>query len=287
MDRFKPFFIFLSIHFVLFSLAVARDTESRFSYYGRSVYSIAENNQGSEILRNQLFFVLSQVHSVNENDFDDVGRGCSEKCYQHTSIGYDRARTFLLGYFYLVPHGKEWGVKEVYCEAEIGSRQFGKSKPGPGRIPDNEVVNVEHTWPQSRFTGKFPRELQKSDLHHLYPTDSNMNSSRSSYPFGEVEREKQRLKCDESKLGTTAQGGGIYFEPPENHKGNVARSLFYFAVRYQSKIDSIQEDYLRDWHVNDPPDEEEKRRNDEIFKVQGNRNPFIDHPSWVELIADF
>lgn len=169
----------------------------------------------------------------------------------------------------------------------IPESEFSGQKPGPNRILDNRVINAEHTWPQSRFAGGFSKEMQKADLHHLFPADSEMNSTRSSFPFGEVVKDSQELKCREARIGSVSESQGIFFEPPDSHKGNVARALFYFSVRYKVTIDPIQEKYLRLWNYEDLPDEEEISRNEEIFRLQGNRNPFIDHPELADLILDF
>lgn len=275
------------LFFLSFSFLEAQSVKTR-AYYGRAFYQALEQGQRDQILKNFLFQILSQTHSPSvDQGFDQIGEACSVSCYQHSSIGYDRARQFLMGQFYLYQDGQGYGVREVYCDLDIPSRSFGGKKPGPNVIPDNRVINTEHTWPQSRFTRKFPTDLQKSDLHHLFPTDSELNSNRSSFPFGDVVHDSKVLKCDSSRIGSVIEGRGEYFEPPHNHKGNVARALFYFAVRYQLSIDGIQEKYLRKWHVLDPVDAEEEQRNQEIFRLQGNRNPFIDHPELVERLADF
>lgn len=77
------------------------------------------------------------------------------------------------------------------------------------------------------------------------------------------------------------------FEPSDAVKGDVARAMFYFSVRFQLTIDDVQENILRQWHENDPPDEFEIWRNDAIFEIQKDRNPFIDKPELVGNIADF
>ncbi|RYZ68005.1 MAG: nuclease, partial [Proteobacteria bacterium] len=81
--------------------------------------------------------------------------------------------------------------------------------------------------------------------------------------------------------------GGHFFEPPDAHKGNVARALFYFSVRYNIKIDPIEENFLKAWNKADPVDQEESGRNEAIMKIQGNRNPFVDFPELADSIGDF
>lgn len=214
----------------------------------------------------------------------------------HTSLGYKGARRYLFGDLDLKKdeHG-DYYVKDVYCEQIFDNDDFSSSNGlGPMQIPDSNVLNCEHTWPQSRFVGGFSNEMQKSDLHHLFSTSSKANSVRGNNPFAEVSYGQNPMSgCTTSEFGKANKVPGadstssIYFEPPDFHKGNVARALFYFSVRYSAKIDPVQEYYFRKWHAEDPVDQEERDRNDRINEVQGNRNPFIDHPEFVERISDF
>lgn len=144
-------------------------------------------------------------------------------------------------------------------------------------IPSSNRMNCEHTWPQSKgATG-----IAKSDLHHLYPVDSKRNSIRGNYPFCEV---VSVTSGDEhSALGQSASGTKC-FEPPQVHKGNVARSMFYFAVRYGHTIDQEQLRFFNQWNAEDPVDSLEQQRTEAIESVQGNRNPFVDHPEFASLL---
>lgn len=278
----------LVLLFVLWgSIAQAQNQSRTVPYYGEAFYrALASRALAHEELKNALRSILSSYHRAAPNNFDQIVQDCSgQGCYRHVAIGYDRARVFLMGYFYLVSTGNGYGVRDVYCQRVYTDRDFRGAKPGPQRIPDHRVVNVEHTWPQSRFNGRQPNQEQMSDLHHLFPTDSQMNSLRSSHPFGEVAVEGATA-CPESVLGRSSHGT-VMFEPPDSHKGNVARALFYFAVRYGMSIPPEEEFYLRAWNQMDPVDQEEMTRNNEIYKAQGNRNPFIDHPDLANLIRDF
>lgn len=247
----------------LFALPAYAGPKEAQAYYGKEL-AVAEAQGGAD-LRDYLFRTLS--------------RG-------HTAIGYKKAREFLFGEFYLVRQGGRYGVKDVYCQRVAADNEFRGDKPGPGQIPDHRTVNAEHTWPQSQFSRTFPGEDQKSDMHHLFPTDSEMNSKRSSLEFGDVVSRREELKCAESRLGVSREGADV-FEPPAAHKGNVARALFYFSVRYRMKIENAEESDLREWHRMDPVDEEERDRNERIFRLQGNRNPFVDQPELADKIADF
>lgn len=262
-------------------------------YYTQSVYQAMKTRSVDNEMRNVLRTVLNYPHVAHPGQLDTLAQTCmpnDKTCYQQTPLGYERARLFLMGYFYLVQtSNNQYAIKEAYCNKLYGPDEFrGKGNgPRPNFVPDNKVINVEHTWPQSRFTGKYPTETQKSDLHHLFPTDSQLNAIRGNYPFGEVAKDSASLKCGQSRFGVSESIRGPTFEPPENHKGHVARALMYFALRYDMVIDPNQEANLRNWHKQFPVDDEELLRNDEIYKVQGNRNPFIDHPELVDTIRDF
>ncbi len=200
----------------------------------------------------------------------------------HKAVGYNPAKKFLFGQLHLVKGSEGYYVKDLYCEINY------TKGVGPGNLPDQNQLNCEHTWPQSKFTGAFPTELQKSDMHHLFPTDSKANSTRGNFEFADVTENRNLKNCDTSKSGpSVTSGGNTYFEPPTSHKGNVARALFYFSVRYKMPIGEAQEEFLKRWNHLDPVDDEEMARNSAIEKLQGNRNPFIDRPELIDQISDF
>lgn len=151
-------------------------------------------------------------------------------------------------------------------------------------IPNSNDMNCEHTWPQSQFGGS-EKGTKKDDLNHLFPTDSHSNSTRSSLPFGNVRNAD--WEKGGSKRGVSEFGPFTVFEPRDEHKGDLARAMFYFSVRYKMPIDAYQENTFRKWHEQDPVSEKEIRRNSDIEEAQGNRNPFIDRPDFVKNIRDF
>jgi hypothetical protein len=160
-------------------------------------------------------------------------------------------------------------------------------------IPPGTIMNTEHTWPQSRGADVDPME---SDIHHLFPTESVSNSTRNNFYFCDVTG-GVTWSVGGSVKGTDAVGRTC-FEPRESHRGNVARALFYFAVMYADfvfntsggtvgDIEIWEEPILRVWHVEDPPDALERRRNAAIEAAQGSRNPFVDYPHLVDRISNF
>jgi len=283
----KTVILFVPILFV--SLANAAGLSEKIPYYGDEFYQDLNSGASNQALAQRLKTILKSYHTPQDGGLDKVSPNCGGNgCYQHTAFGYDNARKFLFGSFYLIKDGNGYGVKDVYCDHNAMSDSFkGGNGPGPGIIPDSTVINAEHTWPQSRFTGKYSTALQKSDLHHLFPTDSQMNSIRGNGWFGEVVKDTQTLKCKNVRYGKTDKGGEDVFEPPQEHRGNVARALFYFSTRYDLPIDARLEQVLRKWNNDDPVDDEERDRNEKIAKLQGNRNPFVDYPELADKISDF
>lgn len=149
--------------------------------------------------------------------------------------------------------------------------------------------NREHVWPQSQ--GWFTTSGAGSDLHHIRPVDSSVNSSHNNHPYGEVSTNDY---CHTSKYNGSitidAKCGGGYFEPSDSKKGDTARIIFYLLVRYSQSdsypITNVAQsmDMLLEWNRLDPVDESEQRRNEAVYDIQGNRNPFIDNSFYADLI---
>ena len=159
---------------------------------------------------------------------------------------------------------------------------------GPDEEPDNDNMNAEHVWPRSRMEPNEDSALyehQQSDVHHLYPSDSTANSTRGSNRFGIVVSDRN-LDFLPSLSGRDAQGDRV-FEPRDDRKGDIARAIMYFSVRWGRAIEPTEEGVLRAWVVADPVDDRERQRNTLVEAVQGNRNPFVDCPALVPRIADF
>jgi deoxyribonuclease-1 len=283
-------FLFLPVLFVLFAGSVqAALVSEQNPYYGADYYNDLRTGASGDALVTRLKSILKSGHVRTSGGMDQIVSNCANQsdCYSHVAVGYNRARAFLMGGFYLVDSDGDYGVFDIYCQKVRPSSDFvAGSKPGPGLIPTDKVVNIEHTWAQSKFSHNYDKETQKSDMHHLFPTDSQMNADRGNYDFGEVVKDLKILKCPIARLGDSAAGHRI-FEPPQVHKGNVARARFYFATRYDMHIEDEEEATLRKWNKEDPVDDEEMRRNNEIYKQQGDRNPFIDNPEIVDLISAF
>ncbi len=151
---------------------------------------------------------------------------------------------------------------------------------------NNYNFNTEHTWPQSNFSENEP---MRSDLYHLYPTDNPANGVRSNYPFGKVIA-NITWQVGGSKLGRNSLNQ-IVFEPRDVHKGDVSRSMFYFITRYPVNYGGFftqtQENVFREWSKLDTVGVVESNRNNAIALLQLKRNPYIDHPEFVDRIYSF
>jgi deoxyribonuclease-1 len=205
-------------------------------------------------------------------------------------ITYKDARWHLYTDIYLnETEDGHYYIQDRYCQ-----KRFFKNT-GPDQMPYGTKTNIEHTWPQSKFSNAFRKELQKSDLHHLFIVNKNANHLRGNIHFGEVQGFIPRKgTCSNAGLGilvktpqNVAWSSNDYYQPPKSHRGDVARALFYFATRYNLRINDTQEYFLRKWHKEDPVTDIDKERNTRIMKIQGNRNPFIDHPKLVDRIKNF
>lgn len=190
----------------------------------------------------------------------------AEHSESHSNLDYRDARHFMFSAI----DNRQGIVECVYTGTEVETRG----------IPDQLVMNAEHTWPQSRGGDG----LAKSDLHHLMPATAESNIQRSNLFFGNVV--SPQWQGGGSERGDDASGASR-FEPRDTHKGNAARALFYVAVMYRLDIPQHEEAILRQWNQSDPPDAAEKARNRDVARYQGSRNPFIEHPGLADRIRDF
>jgi hypothetical protein len=116
----------------------------------------------------------------------------------------------------------------------------------------------------------------KGDIHHLFPTTQQSNSARANYPFGHVNNSNW------SNGGS--KGNNSKFEPRDSQKGRSARAMMYFVLRYgdYNNFYQNQEHILLDWHRTYDPIQFDHNRNDAVENAQGNRNPFVDYPQFMD-----
>ncbi|MBB1329549.1 endonuclease [Pseudoalteromonas sp. SR43-7] len=200
-------------------------------------------------------------------------------------------------------------ILDMYSEKPNGSDSYNYTAVSDqcgNYSGEGGCYNREHSFPKSWFGGTI--EPMNSDVHHIYATDGYVNSKRSNFPFGEV-ASASFTSTNGSKLGSAASSlnySGTVFEPIDEFKGDFARAYFYMATRYENVIGTWQTKttssnavlngssnqvfeswvvaMLLNWHNSDPVSQMELDRNQAAFEFQGNRNPYIDHPEFVEMI---
>jgi len=287
--------VIIFVFSLLVSLSLLSNTPCDHPYYPATFsQNILAMNVKNNELKKMIQAVLNKAHLEREGNTDVLVDRCErgQTCNQRKVLHYSEARAYLFGKLHLQKDNHGYYIKDVYCNKTFDSQTPHIKDVGPMQIPNADVINCEHTWPQSRFSTAYSAEEQKSDLHHLFPTENTANGIRGNYQFGEVSEPAEVDLCNTSTFGVyqnrkSRDFSAFFFEPPIEHRGNVARALFYFSVKYDLNISTDEEYYLRKWHIQDPVDDEELQRNDEIYKIQSNRNPFIDYPFIVDLINDF
>ncbi|HAI81611.1 MAG TPA: endonuclease I, partial [Chryseobacterium sp.] len=219
-----------------------------------------------------------------------------DKYYDHDASN----TTILLDIYSEIPNGPD-----VY-EYTVANLTGSANAEGQG-------WNREHMMPQSTFNSNYP---MYSDLFYVIPTDARINQLRSNYPYGIAKTTTAPFYTftNGSRISANGTPGSGYtgrvYEPIDEFKGDIARSLLYFAVRYEGKLglfnyyngtsaandrsplDGTEEKAFEDWylamllqwHNQDPVSQREIDRNNEVYALQKNRNPFIDYPQWVNAI---
>lgn len=196
-------------------------------------------------------------------------------------------------------------ILDIYSEKPAGPDAYSytyQTDQCGNYTAEGACYNREHTVPQSVFGSQTP---MYSDAHHIPPTDGYVNNRRDNWPHGVVGTATW-TSTNGSKLGSASNSGyaagytGTVFEPIDEFKGDIARMYFYFATRYENTVSGytyamfngtsnqvFTTTFLRilyTWHTQDPVSQREIDRNNAIYARQNNRNPYIDHPEYVQII---
>jgi endonuclease I len=198
------------------------------------------------------------------------------------------------------PNGKVW---DMYSDVPGGTPPyeftFSSGQCGSGTLTaEGSCYNREHSFPKSWFGGEIAPMY--TDLFHLIPADGYVNGMRSNYPYGEAGGAGPWISKNGSRLGACLSPGygGIVFEPRDEYKGDIARNYFYMATRYYkedsgwpgsdmvtgSQFKPWARAMLLRWAQEDTVSQKEKDRNNAVYTIQHNRNPFIDHPEYANMI---
>lgn len=211
---------------------------------------------------------------------------------KHKDIGYDA-----LWNAYKTTDLKADGT--IY-DCYSNTTRYRPNDHGASSTSEGGGFNREHSFPQSWFNKANP---MKSDLFHVIPSDIYINNKRGNDPFGEVGKSFNASKNNYSKWGQAKSDlgySGRVFEPNDEWKGDFARIYFYMATAYEDKIAGWSSPMLsgnrnsgyKEWAIKmllrwsklDPVSEKEKKRNNAVQKIQGNRNPYVDFPGLEEYI---
>lgn len=196
---------------------------------------------------------------------DDALKAALRSDWEHRPLSYLSARNHLWNTI----DGDGRRAKDTYTGQTI---EYFKQP-----LPNNGAV--EHAWPLTRL----PRAA-RADLHHMFAV------------AGESRAARLNLHYDTVKVAIWARGGSKagpgarlkpVFEVRPQTRGDIARAIFYIATMYELEIPQREEQTLRRWHREDPPDKAEKARNARIEKLQSSRNPFVDHPKLLDRISRF
>ena len=230
--------------------------------------------------------------SISKNN-PDLKKSLNSLIKTHTTLSYEKLWTA-----YKTTDTNSDG--KIYCiytglSYNYGKTNGGQQDPGTGGKVEGQYYNREHTSPKSWFGGSGP---EYTDLFNVYPTDKYINGQRGKMDFGEVGT-ATITSSNGSKIGVSKRSDNVatVFEIADEFKGDIARSYFYMATCYMnstswygkcdSKVYSVTPtginlsqhgvDLLLKWAHNDPVSEKEIARNNAIYALQGNRNPFIDY----------
>ena len=193
-------------------------------------------------------------------------------------LSYNGARDVLYGYI----DNNNGSVSCIYTNYTVNNIPTNDPRP----VVYNGGIDCEHVWPQSLYSGTSP---MKSDLHHLRPAKSNINSSRGNKPYNEIADSEtdnwywlnySNSSIPSSNINEYSESKSGNFEPREDRKGDVARAIFYFYTIYNNVADedffNTQKDVLYEWHNQDPVTDSEINRTWQIASYQNNiPNPFI------------
>ncbi len=221
----------------------------------------------------------------------------------HTSISYTNLYTSYQTTDNLPPN-KVWDMYSLKSNGTANYYYTHGSNQCGSYSTEGDCYNREHSTPSSWFSDATP---MYTDLFNVYPTDGYVNNRRSNYPLANV-GSVTWTSSNGSKLGNCSVSGytGIVFEPIDSYKGDFARSYFYMATRYENLVANWPSNSpqcalvyagnngltFNPWYVNmlllwcalDPVSQKEIDRNNAVYAIQHNRNPYIDHPEYITYI---
>ena len=250
------------------------------------------------------YVLKTKLNVIISNGALDLGYGSGTGGLWQTYFTSDRDKYYENNNTLLDMYSEKPNGPDAY-EYKLGRVADGGNQCGNGANAENSCYNREHSLPKSFFGGQTAVPMA-NDAHFVIPTDYYVNNQRSNYPYGETNA-ATFTSTNGSKLGTSSFPGynGVVFEPIDEFKGDLARMSLFFITRYEDKLsqftsfqsagnplDGTVDRGYKQWYINlllkwaaqDPVSQKEIDRNNAVFARQKNRNPFIDHPEWVNMI---
>ena len=243
----------------------------------------------------------TKLSTIISNGAQDLGYGGLWITYATSDVDkYFENNGTLLDMYSERPNGPD-AYEYIIGSSANGGNQCGSQNQNV----EGFCYNREHSLPKSYFGGKDAVPMA-NDAHFVVPSDYYVNSRRGNFPYGET-ASPTWTTTNGTKIGTSnfPDYNGTIFEPIDAFKGDFARMHLFFITRYQDKLASftpfqsaenpldgtIDRGY-KQWYINlllkwaaqDPVSQQEIDRNNAVYVRQKNRNPFIDHPEWVNMI---
>ena len=211
----------------------------------------------------------------------------------HKVISYGSGESSTWGAFYTTDAAVENGQRRVLDMYSNEKRYFGSKGSAVSGM------NIEHSVAKSWWGGN--KNNAYCDIHHLNPSDQNANSRKSNYPLGEL----TSVSWDNGvtfvgKANIDGKSNQNAYEPCDEYKGDFARVFMYMFTCYQNltweytwmnyekstypTLKPWAVELLLKWHKQDPVSEKEVNRNNAVYAVQGNRNPFVDYPQLADYV---
>ena len=270
-----------SVHNVNVAGAVTVQTREEWSNpYNGTYYAGLNTNQTGKAFRSDLSALITRTHT--------------------------RLTTYNSGEYALQ---KVWPTTDINSNGQMVWFYTGTTTSPSNFGGSNGTTNREHVWAKRGNNGAFDSDAERNvgaDAHHLRPTEVQLNSTRGDKWFDELKPGTSGVSIasqnGKTNYGTAPDGlcytNSNYFYPAKGYRGATARILFYVETRWGDNYnlefsDTYQHSNVKligiistlmKWHLEEPPTEEEIFRNNEVAKIQGNRNPFIDHPEYAEMI---
>ena len=272
----------------LFNIALALIASATVSVFSFTPFKVNAEGINTNLLADSTDSYYSKVNTTSGSALQ---ASLTDIIRPHKEVGYDGLWT--------VYRDSDEDPKNPGCYWDMYSNYHYKFGTGSNYKKEGDGINREHSVPQSWFK---KNATMRCDAFHVYPTDGYVNNRRGSFLYGETNNPSY-TSGNGSKVGPSSFSGynGTVFEPIDEYKGDFARTYFYMATCYAKEcgswgggvftssyphLNTYNLNLFTKWSAEDPVSEKEINRNNAVYKHQNNRNPFIDHPEWIDVIFE-